>query len=80
MGGLLAPSTTPAGHLYYVYIMANRSRTLDIGVTNYLERRVAEHVLKMIPGFTKRYNLTRMVHYEDTDDVGSAIQREKELK
>ena len=54
---------------YYVYIMANRSGTLYIGVTNDLERRVAEHRAKLTPGFTARYNITRLVYYEDTDDV-----------
>ena len=65
---------------YYVYIMANRSGTLYTGVTNDLERRVHEHRRKLVSGFTKRYRVTRLVCYEETDDVGAAIAREKEIK
>ena len=65
---------------YYVYIMANESRMLYVGVTNDLERRVSEHKLKLDVGYTKRYNLTRLVYFEDMPDVGDAIAREKELK
>ncbi|HEX3245220.1 MAG TPA: GIY-YIG nuclease family protein [Chloroflexota bacterium] len=65
---------------YFVYIMANRSGTLYIGVTNDLERRVAEHKAKKIAGFTARLNITRLVYYEDTNDVWAALGREKELK
>ncbi len=48
---------------YYVYILTNRSRTLCIGVTNHLERRVMEHGVKIIPGFTKKYNITLLVYF-----------------
>jgi putative endonuclease len=65
---------------YYIYILAHRAGTLYIGVTNDLERRVAEHKAKLTPGFTARYNTTRLVYYEDTDDVWSALEREKQLK
>ena len=65
---------------YFVYIMANISRTLYIGMTNDLERRVYEHRAKLIPGFTKRYNITLLVYFESFPDPGSAIAREKELK
>ena len=65
---------------YFVYIMSNKSRTLYTGVTNNLVRRVIEHQMKLIPGFTKRYNLTKLVYFESTNDVNSAIAREKELK
>jgi len=64
---------------YYVYIMTNNSGTLYAGVTNNLERRVYEHK-QGVSGFTKRYKLTRLVHYESTPDVRAAIQREKEIK
>ncbi len=68
-------------HEYYVYIMTNKSRTtLYIGVTNDLERRIYEHKMKMINGFTKRYKLNRLVYFEVTDDITAAIAREKELK
>ena len=66
---------------YYVYIMSNKKKgTLYIGVTNNLERRVYEHKHKILPGFTSRYNLTRLVYYEDTNDVNIAIVREKQIK
>jgi putative endonuclease len=64
----------------YVYIMTNRSKTLYTGVTNDIERRMYEHKQKLVDGFTKRYNLTMLVYYESTDDVRSAIRREKQIK
>ncbi|HSC40794.1 MAG: GIY-YIG nuclease family protein [Betaproteobacteria bacterium] len=66
--------------LYYVYIMTNRSKTLYTGVTNNLARRVHEHKMKSIAGFTSKYNITRLVYYEETTDVLSAISREKTIK
>jgi putative endonuclease len=65
---------------YYVYIMTNRSGTLYVGMTNDLQRRVWEHKQKLIEGFTKRYNITRLVYYEETPDVADAIAREKQIK
>ncbi len=65
---------------YYTYIMTNGVGTLYIGMTNDIERRVYEHRHKLVDGFTKKYNLTQLVHYEETSDVVAAIQREKELK
>jgi len=65
---------------YYVYMMTNRSRTLYTGVTNNLEKRAYEHKHKMIDGFTKKYNITKLVYYETTNDVNSAISREKQIK
>jgi putative endonuclease len=65
---------------YYVYIMTNKSRTLYTGVTNNLERRLYEHKQKLIPGFTAKYNINRLVYCEITDNVYSAITREKETK
>ncbi len=66
---------------YFVYILTNKSnRVLCIGVTNNLERRMYEHRNKMIRGFTKRYNLRKLVYFEETSDVRSAIEREKQLK
>ncbi len=65
---------------YYVYILASPSRTIYIGVTNDLERRVYEHAQKLIPGFTSRYNISRLVYVEETPDVYAAISREKQLK
>ena len=65
---------------YYVYILTNKSRTLYIGVTNDLIRRVHEHKEKFVPGFTQRYNIDKLVYFEETEDVESAILREKVLK
>ena len=65
---------------YYVYIMTNRSGTLYIGVTNDLVRRVYEHRMKLIDGFTKQYHLTQLVYYEAGSDIVEAIAREKQLK
>jgi putative endonuclease len=60
--------------------MTNRTRRLYIGVTNDLLRRVYEHEHRLVPVFTSKYFLERLVYFEDTDDVGAAIAREKELK
>jgi putative endonuclease len=65
---------------YYVYIMSSHTRTLYIGVTNNLERRVYEHKNKLTPGFTSRYNLTWLVYVETTTSSYDAITREKQLK
>jgi putative endonuclease len=65
---------------YYVYIMTNKSKTLYTGVTNNLERRVYEHKNKLVPGFTSKYNITKLVHYEETNDVQIALAREKQIK
>ncbi len=65
---------------YAVYIMANRKRTIYTGMTNTLRRRVNEHKEKLIPGFTKRYNIDKLVYYEYYDDVRDAIAREKQIK
>lgn len=65
----------------FVYIMSNKNRTtFYIGVTNNLERRVAEHKSGEGSGFTSRYNLTCWVYYEVISDISTAIQREKQLK
>lgn len=65
---------------YYVYIMTNKSRTLYTGVTNDLERRVYEHKNKLVKGFTRKYNITRLVWYEEFDDVQQALDGEKKIK
>jgi len=51
-----------------------------VGVTNNLERRIYEHKAKIIPGFTQKYNVDKLVYFEVTNDVRSAIEREKEIK
>ncbi len=65
---------------YSVYIMTNHSGTLYVGVTNDLQRRVYEHRQKLIPGFTAKYNIVRLVYFEVTPDVRTAIEREKQIK
>ena len=65
---------------YYVYLMANRSKTLYVGMTNDLQRRVYEHKHMVKDGFTRRYLVDRLLYYEVTDDVSSAIAREKQIK
>lgn len=65
---------------YYIYIMTNRSKTLYIGVTNDLVKRVFQHKYKKLEGFTKKYNITKLVYCEIFTDVGKAIEREKQLK
>jgi putative endonuclease len=65
---------------YCVYILASRSRNLYTGVTNDLERRMREHREGLVPGFTSRYRIFRLVHYEIFGDIRLAIAREKEIK
>ena len=77
---LVYTKTMPHEKNYYVYIMSSLSRTLYTGVTNDLERRVLEHKRKLVPGFTKKYNITRLVYFEEGTDIDSAILREKQIK
>ena len=66
---------------YYVYLLSNwNNKVLYIGVSNNLERRIIEHKQKLIPGFTEKYNVNKLVYFEHTEDVISAISREKQLK
>ena len=65
---------------YYVYILASRSRTLYVGVTNDLVRRIFEHKMHFVAGFTDRYRVERLVHFEEISDINTAIAREKQLK
>jgi putative endonuclease len=66
--------------IYYVYIMNSPSGTLYTGITNNLRDRIYQHKYKLIEGFTKKYNVTRLAYYEETTDVNNAIAREKEIK
>ncbi|MCX7593155.1 MAG: GIY-YIG nuclease family protein [Fischerella sp.] len=65
---------------YYVYIFTKYSKTLYTGVTNDLIRFMHEHKQKLISGFTQKYNIDRLVYYEETVDVTEAIAREKQIK
>jgi len=66
---------------YYIYIMSNKHHTaLYTGVTNELKRRVYEHKQKMADGFTRKYNITKLVYYEVYKDPINAISREKQIK
>ena len=67
--------------MYFVYILANwDDSVLYIGVTGNLPRRLYEHRNGLVDGFTKKYNVHKLVYYEHTSDVYSAISREKQLK
>ena len=66
--------------LFYVYLLASRSRVLYIGMTNNLERRVREHKLGELQGFTQKYRVHRLVFFECFHDARTAIAREKQLK
>ena len=71
---------SPSMKQYYVYILSSLTGTLYTGMTNDLKRRVYQHKHKLIEGFTSKYDVTRLVHYEITDSVQAAIAREKEIK
>ncbi len=67
--------------MYFVYILSNwDDSVLYIGVTGNLPRRLWEHRENLVPGFTNKYNVHKLVYYEDTNDVYGAISREKQLK
>jgi putative endonuclease len=66
---------------YYVYILTNRwNKVLYTGVTSDLKRRTQEHKEKTIQGFTKKYHVSKLVYYEGTENIESAILREKQIK
>ena len=66
---------------YYVYILTNwNDQVMYIGVTNDLQRRLYEHRHHLVEGFTSKYNVHKLVYFEQTTDVKSAIEREKQLK
>ena len=66
---------------YYIYILTNkRNNVLYTGVTNDLQRRVYEHREKLVGGFTKKYNLYKLVYYEETESIEAALNREKQIK
>ena len=66
---------------YYIYILTNKyNNVLYTGVTNDLKRRVYEHKMKLVKGFTQKYNVDKLVYYVECSDVKSAIAREKQIK
>ena len=65
---------------YWVYILANFHQTLYIGVTGDLEARVYQHKNHVLPGFTRKYGVDRLVYFESTNEVEAALAREKQLK
>ena len=68
-------------HSYYVYIITNwNNKVIYVGVTRDLPRRLHEHREKLVDGFTKKYNLTKLVYFEETPDIQAAITREKQIK
>ena len=66
--------------MYYVYILASRSRVLYVGVTNDLQRRLAEHKRQEADGVTARYNVKRLVYFEETPSSRAAVERERAIK
>lgn len=67
--------------MYYVYILANwNNNVLYTGVTNNLERRLYEHKNNLIDGFTKKYNVHKLVYFDTTPDIYAAIEKEKQIK
>jgi putative endonuclease len=69
------------GTVFYVYLLASKPYgTLDVGVTSDLARRVWEHKHKLVPGFTERYSIDRLVWFESHDTIEAAIRREKRIK
>jgi putative endonuclease len=66
---------------YHVYILTNwNNQVMYIGMTSNLEKRIHEHRQKMVKGFTEKYNVNKLVYFEETNDVYVAIEREKEIK
>ena len=66
---------------YYVYLITNQNnKVLYTGITSNLERRIFEHKNKLVKGFTEKYNVNKLVYFEQTSDVYSALNREKEIK
>ncbi len=65
---------------FHVYILASRSRVLHVGVTSEMTRRLFAHKNKLVPGFTARYHVDRLVYIESTEEASAAIAREKQIK
>jgi len=68
-------------HQYFVYILSSKyNGTLYVGITNNLQRRINEHKAGLIKGFTKKYNVNRLMYFETFQNVSEAIKREKNIK
>ena len=65
---------------HFVYILSSRNRVIYVGMTNELSRRIYEHKNGLVDGFTKSYNVNKLVYYELQNDFESAVKREKQLK
>ena len=66
---------------YYVYLLANwNNKVMYVGISNNLERRIYEHKEKVVKGFTEKYNVNKLVYFEQTSDIVEALNREKEIK
>ena len=65
---------------YYIYILTNKSNTLYVGVTNNIQKRLYEHKNKLINGFTKKYNLNKLIYFETYQNINDAMKREKQIK
>src|SRR5882757_3225094 len=65
---------------FWVYILVSRTGTLYIGITGYFDRRISQHKMDSIEGFTSKYKIHRLVYYETYGHVQTAINREKQLK
>ena len=73
--------TKTMSHTYYVYLLTNwNDKVMYVGMTNDLKRRIHEHKTKAVKGFTAKYNVHKLVYFEETTDVHVAIAREKEIK
>ena len=66
--------------IYYVYITASRTKVLYTGVTSDLTGRIIQHKDKRLNGFTKKYNVSRLVWYNETNDIQTALEWEKKIK
>jgi len=65
---------------YFVYILSSKNKVLYVGMTDRLSRRIFEHKQGLVEGFTKKYNVNKLVYYETQPDLERAIKREKQLK
>ena len=65
---------------YFAYVLASKNKVLYVGMTDIRQRRTYEHKLGIVEGFTKKYNVNKLVYFESQPDLKSAVKREKQLK